>query len=230
MIHDVNDYDRVPDLAGELTLADNPDQRTPCVLVLDTSYSMSGAPIAALNEGLRGFQEALQADALARRRVEVALLTFGGTVAWRQDFVPASGFTAPVLEAGGNTPLGAAVSQALEGVAQRTGAYRQAGVPCTRPWVFLITDGAPTDAWQGAAEAVYRMNLAGQVAFFAIGVEGADMQTLGRIAPPERPPQRLEGLKFGQLFEWLSMSLSQASRSAPGQQTALPPIDGWAQV
>lgn len=31
---------------------DNPDPRCACVLLLDTSSSMSGAPIAALNQGL----------------------------------------------------------------------------------------------------------------------------------------------------------------------------------
>jgi len=230
MIHDAADYDRVPDLAGQLELADNPDQRTPCMLLLDTSYSMSGAPIAELNEGLEVFREELMADSLAQRRVEVAVATFGGTVDPVQAFVPAQAFQPPTLSAGGNTPMGAAIEQGLEGVLARTRQYREAGVPHTRPWVFLITDGAPTDDWQRAAEQVRRYSEARRLAFFAVAVQGADMDTLGRIADPDRTPLRLAGLQFRELFQWLSVSLSQVSRSAAGQQVALPARDGWEAV
>ena len=51
-------------------LADNPDPRAPCLLLLDTSASMGGEPIQALNDGLRVFKQDLMTDELARRRVE----------------------------------------------------------------------------------------------------------------------------------------------------------------
>ena len=43
--------------------------------LLDTSGSMSGAPIRQLNEGLKAFEEELKADSLAAKRVEVAIVT-----------------------------------------------------------------------------------------------------------------------------------------------------------
>jgi uncharacterized protein YegL len=46
-------------------------------LLLDTSGSMSGAPIQQLNEGLQVFRDELFADPLAAKRVEVAIVTFG---------------------------------------------------------------------------------------------------------------------------------------------------------
>ena len=36
----------------DVEFAENPEQRCPVALLLDTSYSMSGAPIAELNDGL----------------------------------------------------------------------------------------------------------------------------------------------------------------------------------
>src|SRR5262245_13508406 len=57
--------------------AENPDPRCPCVLLLDTSGSMEGVPIAALNEGLGAFQKDIKEDTLAQRRTEIALVTFG---------------------------------------------------------------------------------------------------------------------------------------------------------
>ncbi len=56
---------------------DNPEQRCPCLLLLDTSGSMSGQPISELNQGLLAFRDDLSQDALAAKRVEIALITFG---------------------------------------------------------------------------------------------------------------------------------------------------------
>ena len=58
--------------------ATNPEPRCACVLLLDVSGSMSGRAIDALNEGLLAFAADLGTDPLARQRVEVAVVTFGG--------------------------------------------------------------------------------------------------------------------------------------------------------
>ena len=94
--------------------AANPDPRCACVLLLDTSGSMSGAPIDALNEGLQALQFDIQEDALAKRRVEIAIITFGGSVQKIQDFVSAGSFAAPTLAAGGGTPMGEAIALSLQ--------------------------------------------------------------------------------------------------------------------
>ncbi|MFL5625336.1 MAG: vWA domain-containing protein, partial [Ktedonobacteraceae bacterium] len=88
----------------EVKYAQNPEPRCACVLLLDTSYSMDGRPIQELNRGLQTFQEAIQKDDLARKRVEIAIVTFGnGGVQQKQDFVTAEAFEAPnpPLTAGG---------------------------------------------------------------------------------------------------------------------------------
>ena len=54
-----------PKLDETVEFAENPEPRCPCVLLLDTSSSMRGAPIEALNEGLRVFKTDLMHDALA---------------------------------------------------------------------------------------------------------------------------------------------------------------------
>ena len=228
MDYSTSDYDRVPDLETTLEFDLNPDPRTPCVLVLDTSGSMGGGPLAVLNAGLQIFQQELRADPLARRRVEVAVVTFGGTVRVLQDFVSAEQFVAPTLAASGGTPLGEAVERALDRVGLRKHVYQEHGVPYTRPWVFLMTDGQPTDAWEAAAARVQRASAAKQVALYAVGVQGADLGTLARFAVAERPPLALAGLKFRELFVWLSRSLGQVSQSKAGQQAALPSPGTWA--
>src|ERR1039458_8966483 len=201
--------------------AANPDPRCACVLLLDTSGSMSGTPIDALNQGLQAFQMDIQEDALAKRRVELAIVTFGGSVQKVQDFVSAGSFVAPSLTAGGGTPMGEAIALGLQLVKSRKAEYKSSGVVYYQPWIFLITDGEPTDEWQNAAQMVKAEMSANALTFFAVGVGEANMQILSSITPRAL---KLEGLKFKDLFLWLSQSQKRVSGNKPGQQTPLPQI------
>ena len=64
-------------LEDAVEFAENPEPRCPCVLLLDTSGSMRGAPLDALNAGLEAFQQEIGRDTLASRRVEVAVVAKG---------------------------------------------------------------------------------------------------------------------------------------------------------
>ncbi|MFI5000609.1 MAG: VWA domain-containing protein [Reyranellales bacterium] len=220
----MSELDQIPFGASEF--AENPEPRCPCLLLLDTSASMAGAPIDELNRGLATFKEELAADTLAMKRVELAVVTFG-PVQLLTDFQTPDLFMPPGLGSSGDTPMGAAIAGGLEIVRQRKQAYKSNGISYYRPWVFLITDGAPTDAWQPAAALIKQGEEAKSFSFFAVGVEGADMEILSQISV--RTPLKLSGLRFSELFAWLSSSLSNVSRSQMGQAVQLLP-PGWAEV
>ena len=212
---------------GAVTFAENPEPRCPCLLLLDTSGSMAGQAIAELNAGLRAFYEELQSDSLAIKRVEVALISFG-PVRTISEFTTADCYLDPTLEAVGDTPLGEAILRGIDLIRRRKDEYRANGISFYRPWIFLITDGSPTDEWQAAAAAVREGEASKSFAFFAIGVEKADMNTLRQISV--RQPLRLQGLKFREFFQWLSNSMKSASRSNPGDRIQLPPPSGWSEI
>jgi uncharacterized protein YegL len=190
---------------------------------------MGGEPIAQLNEGLRAYKDELVADSLALKRVEVAVVTFGGAVETVCDFTIAEEFQPPCLTAGGDTPMGMAISRGVDMLQRRKGVYRSAGLAYFRPWVFLITDGAPTDEWRPAAQRVREGEKDKAFVFFAVGVEGANFDVLRQICA--REPLKLQGLRFRDLFQWLSASQRSLSHSTPGEQGSirLPP-PGWASV
>lgn len=223
----MTELEQTPFAGGE-EFVDNPEPRCPVVLLLDTSASMAGDKIDALNAGLLRFHEELSMDPLAMKRVELAVVTFG-PVAVRSECVTAEAFQPPFLEAEGNTPMGAAVLRAIDLLRARKAAYREAGTPFYRPWIFLITDGAPTDQVAEAARRVAAGEAAREFMFFAVGVEDADMEALKKLSV--RAPLLLKGLAFRELFAWLSNSLGAVSRSrtsdaAPLVNPAAP--DGWA--
>lgn len=221
--------EQVPFAAVEF--AANPEPRCPCVLVLDTSASMAGPRLAELQRGVQQLKDELAQDLLARKRVELAVLTFGGAVRLSSDFMTVDAFDPPQLHADGLTPMGSAIATALDLVRTRKAVYRQNGIAYYRPWVFLLTDGEPSDAWQISAKAVRDAEQQKALAFFAVGVGDANMEVLRQIAV--RTPLQLKGMMFREMFQWLSTSLKSVSQSGltdelPLQNPAVP--NGWAKV
>jgi uncharacterized protein YegL len=216
---------------GQPEFVENPENRCPVILLVDTSSSMAGGPIDCLNDGLTTFRDAVLQDEQAALRVDVAIVSFG-PVELVQDFVTIDQLVPPRLTANGLTPMGEAISYSLDLLESRKLTYRNNGIQYYRPWVFLITDGAPNPGspWQQSAQRIQDAELQKKLSFFAVGVQGADMHTLRQIAPPARPPLMLNGLDFRAMFLWLSDSMVRVSTSTVGgDMVALPPV-GWGQI
>ena len=213
-------------LSEAVEFAENPEPRCPCILLLDTSGSMQGEAINALNEGLLTFKQELNHDNLASKRVEVAIVTFNTQVEVVQDFITADEFEPPTLLAEGLTQMGGAILQGLDMLEIRKAMYRANGIAYYRPWIFLITDGEPQgepdSVVEQATQRIKDDEAAKHVAFFAVGVEEANMTRLSQIVV--RQPLKLKGLNFQELFIWLSASMQQVSQSSQlEEQMPLPP-------
>jgi len=218
----------------------NPNQRTPCVLVLDASGSMDTTGpngktrIDELNEGVKALEKHLREDDTAVTRVQLAIISVGGpanVADVMMDWTDANAFQAFPLKTGGATPLGRGMQLALEVIEQGKQNLRSSGISYTRPWIIVISDGGPTDdssVWAAATKECKSAEASKKVEIFAIGVEGADLEKLGELS--SKPPLMLEGVKFKELFVWLSSSLSAASRSRPGDTLQLPSTDVWRNV
>jgi uncharacterized protein YegL len=219
------------EIIPDVQLVENNSQRTPCVLVLDGSGSMDGQPIRELNEGLKVLEAELKADSTASVRVQVLVIRAGDNDEAEivSDWTDAMTFEAPEVRASGRTPLGLAMELALDKIAEQKANYDANGIPSTRPWIMLISDGLPTDPdWEGVAARCRQAEDDKRVAIFPIGTAEADLEVLGQFAT--KRALKLQGLKFKELFLWLSRSVTSASKAAPDETTQLPAPSGWAEV
>lgn len=223
-----NNNNLTEDIIPYVEFADNANERTPCVLVLDCSGSMRGEPINQLNAGLVALEKELKEDIDASSRVQILIIkAFGKDEAViSSDWVDAMNFTAPKMEAGGLTPLGKAMELALEKIESQKYLYDSCGVTSKRPWIFLISDGEPTDyGWEQAAKKCRLAQQNKKVVIHAVGTQGANLEKLAQFSVMS--PKRLTGLKFTEFFLWLSRSVSCVSKAAPNADDLLKDIEAW---
>jgi len=213
----------------DIELMNNQEQRLPCILILDTSASMSGEPIKELQSGLEYFAKDVQSDDDAKQKVQIMVIKCGGSAEVISDWTDAESFEAPDLYADGMTPMGAALDLAAEEIENQKQIYRNNGISYLKPWIFIISDGAPNDNnWERSASNFKQLEKDGKFTVFTIAVEDADQHILSKFSI--REPQKLQGIEFNKLFEWISASVRIGSQKvSDSDKTKLPPID-WATV
>jgi len=191
---------------------------------------MAGQPIVELNAGLKILENELKNDDTAAQRVQLLVIRLGGDdeVEIIEDWNDALDFSAPVIQANGRTPLGVAMQTALERIEWQKDNYREHDIPYNRPWIFLITDGEPTDLnWEAAASNCRQAETDNKVVIFTIGTEEANFDALKQFS--NRSPVKLDGLKFKELFLWLSRSASSGSKASQDTEVQLPAVD-WGKI
>ena len=219
------------DLDASLMDLDNRAQRLLLTLVLDTSQSMRGKPIAKLNQALAAMVADLKRDVQLSAIAEVAVITFGdgGVHAWRGDrhvapgespFVPARQLTVPRLGAGDVTPMVPAVELAIACVEEEKAELRRRYLQYYRPLIWLISDGVPTDAagyvtedWRRLPPVIQQGEEGKAYVFFTVGV--GDIDAVGTAVLRELAPDahvRLEGFDFASVLKLVSASADAAAK------------------
>lgn len=199
-----------------------------CVLLLDTSGSMSGESIHSLNEGVKRFIEQVSQDEMARLRLDIAIITFSDYVRLVQDFRPIAHMTAPTLTANGYTVMGQGIKEAVRLVKERNLLYASKGTPAHKPWIFMITDGRPegesSSQIMEAIDLVQREEQKGQggkLKFWSLAVDNADKTILQKLS------QRvfdMNGHDFTGIFDWMAESMSCISISSPSEDPVYAPL------
>ncbi len=182
---------------SEIDYSGNPNQRTPCVLVLDASASMTEETgngktrMDELNMGVEELEKSLRQDDVALSRVQLAIVSVGGAAYdadVMMDWTDVVNFSAFPIEPGGATPLGKGLRLALDLVEEGKDNLKANGISYTRPWIIVISDGEPTDLdeWGDAVQDCLAAERDKKVEIFSIGVHDANMAMLSQFT--SKPP------------------------------------------
>jgi len=201
-------------------------RRLPVYLLLDTSGSMRGEPIQAVNNGLKVLVGALRQDPYALESVHLGIITFDLEAREIFPLTPLDQVQVPEIEVpqAGATFLGAALElllQCADRDVKRSTAEQKGD---WRPLVFIMTDGSPSDLqmYRDCVPQIKGRNF-GNIVACAAGPK-AKLDVLREVANHVVCMDTLDSAGFSQFFKWVSASVAAGSTSAGvTSPTDLPP-------
>lgn len=157
----------------------------PIIYVLDTSGSMEGSRIAAVNAAMNETMEVLK-DVSSKNptaELKIAVLQFSSGPQWvTENLVFMEDFYWNDLKAGGLTDFGSALNELNKKLSREW--YLESPVGHKVPVIIFMSDGEPTDDYESALNKIKSNNKWFQVATkIAIAVgDDANIQVLQKIA------------------------------------------------
>jgi uncharacterized protein YegL len=201
-------------------------RRLPVYFLLDTSGSMFGEPIQALNNALSGMINTLRTDAQALDSLWLSIITFDREVKEVCPLTELAMFQLPEITCPQSGPTH--TGKALELLHQKVQADVIKGSPTQKgdwkPLLFLFTDGKPSDLqlYSEMAPKIKALNFGAIVACAAGNL--ADDTKLKELTDNVVHLDSADSATLKQFFKWVSETIEQGNKSqGTGESIALPP-------
>ena len=190
-------------------------RRLPVYFLLDTSGSMNGEPIQALNNALSGMINTLRSDAQASETLWISIITFDREVNEIAPLTELPLFQLPeiICPQSGPTNTGKALELLYIKVKQeiRKGSPTQKGD--WRPLLFIFTDGKPSDPqlYGEMIPKIKSLNF-GAIVGCAAG-RLADNSKLKELTDTVVHLDTADSSTLKQFFKWVSETIEQGNKS-----------------
>jgi uncharacterized protein YegL len=201
-------------------------RRLPVYFLLDTSGSMFGEPIQALNNALSSMVNTLRADAQALDSLWLSIITFDRDVKELCPLTELAMFQLPEITCPQSGPTH--TGKALELLHQKVKADIKKGTTDQKgdwkPLLFLFTDGKPSDLqlYSEMAPKIKALNFGAIVACAAGNL--ADDSKLKELTNDVVHLDTADSATLKQFFKWVSETIEQGNKSqGTGESVALPP-------
>jgi uncharacterized protein YegL len=185
-------------------------RRLPIYLVFDTSGSMNGEAIAAVNTGMQTLVSALRQDPYALETAYLCVIGFDTDARVISPLAEVAMFQPPALKASGLTSLGAALALLAERIAADVVKNTPSQKGDWKPLVFLMTDGEPTDDWRPGLARLKEVPT-GVVVACAAGPH-ASTEVLQQITEAVVRLDTADSSTFNAFFKWVSAASIQTSK------------------
>lgn len=201
-------------------------RRLPVYFLLDTSGSMRGEPIQALNNALSGMINILRSDAQALDSLWISIITYDREVKQISPLTELVSFQLPEITCpqGGPTNTGAGLEYIIQQVKKDVikGSSTQKGD--WKPLLFVFTDGKPSDMPLYREKIIEIKNLNfGAVVGCAAGPK-ADELILKELTDNVVHLDSADSSTLKQFFKWVSETIEQGNKSqGTGESVNLPP-------
>jgi len=201
----------------------NRETRLPVILDIDVSSSMEVA-LRQLRDALAEFDIQGKRDEFLASKIDIATLLFND-VTTVQPFQNFTKWTPPRLITGPCTSMGANLLTLGREYQKRTDQYLANGISFYPFVVVFLTDGEPTDSpelMERACKWIQEMEDKKKLHFFPFAVDSADLKGVLSHISKKHPVKNINGLKFGELFDWLLHSARSVSQTSPDEEGDIP--------
>ena len=201
-------------------------RRLPVYFLLDTSGSMRGEPIQALNNALSGMINTLRSDAQALDSLWISIVTYDREVKEIAPLTELVSFQLPEITCpqSGPTNTGAGLEYIIQQVKKDVikGSSTQKGD--WKPLLFVFTDGKPSDIQLYREKIVEIKNLNfGAVVGCAAGLKADDL-ILKELTDNVVHLDSADSSTLKQFFKWVSDTIEKGNKSqGTGEDLELPP-------
>ncbi|MDN5423471.1 MAG: VWA domain-containing protein [Chryseobacterium sp.] len=194
--------------------------------LLDTSGSMNGEPIQALNNGFNGLISMLRADPQAMDSLHLSVITFDREVKNIIPLIDLASFYPMEITCpdSGPTHTGAALEMVSELVKKELVKGSSDEKEDWRPLLFIFTDGKPSDIQKYRQMIpVIRSLEFGAIVGCAAGPK-ADEQFLKELTDHVVKLDTTDAITLSSFFKWVSSSITMGGKSQGTEETTpLPP-------
>lgn len=190
-------------------------RRLPVYFLLDTSGSMFGEPIQALNNALSGMIHSLRTDAQAQETLWISIVTFEREVKEIVPLIDLQSFQLPEITCPQSGPT--FTGKGLELIHQKVTTEIRKGTPDQkgdwRPLLFVFTDGKPSDIqlYREMIPKVKQLNF-GTIIGCAAG-KMADDSVLKELCDTVVHIDTADSTTLRQFFKWVSDTIEQGNKS-----------------
>jgi uncharacterized protein YegL len=186
-------------------------RRLPVFILIDSSSSMKGEAIDAVNSGLKILLKDLRSNPFALETVFLSVITFNTIAQIARPFDDLIQVDNITMEASGQSNFGLGLNLLIKEISENVKKSTKETKGDWKPLVFFMTDGRPSGAWKKKLKEFLSLNL-GRWVICACGMK-TNLEIIESMGGSVIVLNNKSENNILEFFKWVSNSISCQSKS-----------------